>query len=105
MKAIQYLHSKYIYYGDMKPSNILIFQNMQVKLGDFGTAEKFEDMSSILYLRGATKFFCDPSIWKKINEGTEVSVKEALKNDYYCLWKTFEWTLKELNLPPESLFF
>ena len=54
MKAIQYLHSKNIYYGDMKPANILIFQNMQVKLGDFGTAERFEDMQSILYLRGAT---------------------------------------------------
>ena len=54
MKSIQYLHSKNIYYGDMKPSNILIFQNMEVKIGDFGTAYKFEDMSSILYLRGAT---------------------------------------------------
>ena len=54
MKAIQYLHSNNIYYGDMKPANILIFQNMHVKLGDFGTSEKFEDMSSILYLRGAT---------------------------------------------------
>ena len=77
---------------------------MQVKLGDFGTAEKFENMSSNLFLRGATKFFSSPSIWKKINDGTEVSVEEALQNDYYCLWKTFEWAVKELNLPSESLF-
>ena len=54
MKALSYLHSNNFYYGDMKPSNILIFQNMQVKLGDFGTAEKFDGMSSNLYLRGAT---------------------------------------------------
>ena len=58
MKAISYLHSKNIYYGDMKPTNILIFQNMQVKLGNFSTAIRFEDKSSNLYLRRATKFFC-----------------------------------------------
>lgn len=36
MSALDYLHSKNIYYGDMKPQNVLIFWNMKVKFGDFG---------------------------------------------------------------------
>ena len=43
LKAMQYLHSSNVYYGDMKPENILIFKNYQVKLGDFGTALKLHD--------------------------------------------------------------
>ena len=62
----------------MKPANILIFPNMQVKLGDFGTAEKFENSTSTLYISGATEFFCSPIIWKKQKEGEEISVEEAL---------------------------
>lgn len=39
-----------------------------------------------------------------MNDGIEVEVKELLENDYHCLWKTFEWAKKELNLPEESHF-
>lgn len=41
MCALDYLHSKNVYYGDLKPQNILIFMNMQVKIGDFGISIKF----------------------------------------------------------------
>ena len=67
---------------------------MHVKLGDFGVSEKFEDMSSMLYVRGATKYFCKPNIWEKMEDRTKIRVEEALQNDYHCLWKTFKWTLK-----------
>lgn len=40
MLAIEYLHKNNVYYGDMKPANILIFEDMSVKLGDFGCAMK-----------------------------------------------------------------
>ena len=61
-------------------------------------------MSSTLYVRGANEYFSLPSIRKNFNEGTGISAEEALINDYHCLWKTFEWAKKELNLSPESLF-
>ena len=77
---------------------------MQVKLGDFGTVIKFEDSSSTVFLKGASQYFSTPSIWQKLTEGIEVEVKELIENDYYCLWRTFEWAKKELNLPEESHF-
>lgn len=41
--AIDYLHSKNVYYGDMKPQNVLVFMDMSVKLGDFGISIKFRE--------------------------------------------------------------
>ena len=40
LMAIDYLHKQGIYYGDMKPQNILIFKDYSVKLGDFGVSIK-----------------------------------------------------------------
>ena len=43
MEALAYLHSKNVYYGDMKPENLLIFKDYKVKLGDFGVLIKLPD--------------------------------------------------------------
>ena len=40
MEALNYVHSKKIYYGDMKPKNLLVFRDLTVKLGDFGISIK-----------------------------------------------------------------
>ena len=42
IKLLQFLHSKGIYYGDMKPDNLLIFRNQNVKANDFGISFKIE---------------------------------------------------------------
>jgi serine/threonine protein kinase len=41
-QAIEYIHSKNIYYGDMKEANLLIFRDYSVKLGDFGISIKLK---------------------------------------------------------------
>ena len=41
MQALQYSHSKNLYFGDMKPENLLIFRDLSVKLGDFGVSIKY----------------------------------------------------------------
>ena len=41
-KAIEYLHSQNVYYGDMKEANILVFRDYSVKLGDFGISIKLD---------------------------------------------------------------
>ena len=40
--SINYLHSRNIYYGDIKPENLLIFRNQEVKIGDFGISIKMQ---------------------------------------------------------------
>lgn len=40
LECIVFLHSKLIYYGDMKEANILIFKDNSVKLGDLGISIK-----------------------------------------------------------------
>ncbi len=42
-KAVRYLHTKNIYYGDVKAANILVFRNQQVKLGDLGIIVKLDN--------------------------------------------------------------
>ena len=40
LKAVDYLHSKKIIHRDLKPQNILINNDLVVKLGDFGLSRK-----------------------------------------------------------------
>jgi len=93
MEAIQYCHSKNIYYGDMKPENLLLFRDMKVKLGDFGVSIKIptnakpEDTFNLL---GLTYQYSKPEIGEKFNNEEAVTLKELFENDYYCLWKSFD---------------
>lgn len=43
MEAIAYLHENNIYFGDMKPENMLVFKDYRLKLGDLGVSLKFPD--------------------------------------------------------------
>lgn len=38
--GLQYLHQHHIVYCDLKPENLLIFEDGYVKLGDFGLSKR-----------------------------------------------------------------
>ncbi len=59
-QALEYVHSKNIYYGDMKEANLLITKDYLVKLGNFELAIKLnekpvESSSEAHKLKGMTE--------------------------------------------------
>ncbi len=55
LSALQFLHSKGVIHGDIKPSNMLVDSQGRVKLGDFGLARRASDEGGSL-LKGTTKY-------------------------------------------------
>lgn len=106
MSVIHYLHSKNIYYGDMKPQNVLIFLDLGIKFGDFGVTVKFSKDQDKTYLKGGTTFFCleEINLANELNE--EVSIQMLLQNDYHCLVRSQEIIIKEIGhlIQPDSMY-
>lgn len=91
----------------MKPQNLLVFSDMRVKLGDFGASIKFKNNVDQYLLRAITYDYSDPKICEKYDSREMVTKDELLKNDYYCLWKTFDKILNlfKEKISKESIFY
>jgi serine/threonine protein kinase len=94
IEALNYVHSQKVYYGDMKPQNLLVFRDMSIKLGDFGVSVKVPDNQNFdeedLYIKGLTYDFSNKNITQKFHDDQRFSFKELIQNDYYSLYKSFE---------------
>lgn len=90
LEAVQYLHSKGISHGDIKPENILLDSNYQPKLCDFGFAKTTlvckNDKRKGTILYSSPEFFDDTNSY------------DLLKSDLYSLGITF-YVISEKELP------
>jgi serine/threonine protein kinase len=76
MEAMCYMHSKNIYYGDMKPENVLIFRNMTLKIGDFGISLKLPDDvqdDDTFFINGYTSYYSMDIIKTFVEQDMDIS--------------------------------
>lgn len=100
MRTINYLHTKDIYYGDVKLENFLVFRNQSIKVGDLGISIKInsklnDENDRPLYYRprGYTRNYALEYI---SNFNNRVARPELLKNDRYGLWKSFHLIYEQM---------
>lgn len=69
MAAVAELHSKKIMHLDLKPQNVLLSDENEVKLADFGSAQMFySEEDTMLKHRGTYEFFA-PECFKQQVKG------------------------------------
>mmetsp|Transcript_27253 Transcript_27253/g.26299 ORF Transcript_27253/g.26299 Transcript_27253/m.26299 type:complete len:80 (+) Transcript_27253:362-601(+) len=63
---MSYLHDNFIYYGDMKEANVLVFRDYLLKLGDFGVSIRLDPEADpedeIYQLKGLTQGYTTEKI-------------------------------------------
>jgi len=104
--GIEYLHSKKIYHGDVKPDNLLLDENNVLKIADVGIAKHVEDEDSYQTLPGqvGTYQYSAPEVLG------EKATKETLpKADVWSIGVVilelclFDFRMLNSSLPQEKL--
>jgi serine/threonine protein kinase len=62
--GMEYLHSKNIMYRDLKPENLLIFENGYIKLTDFGLAKEIREDELSRTEAGTTIYYAPEMVLK-----------------------------------------
>lgn len=98
-KALDYVHSKNVFYCDMKPANLLIFRDYAVKIGDFGVSIKLSEelCGDSYYLKGLTKGYALPVLEEEFANDSALPRDTLIRNDYFALFKTFSEIQSQLE--------
>eukprot|EP00347_Sterkiella_histriomuscorum_P001519 403371720 len=100
MEALEFLHQHDMFFGDMKPQNLLVFNDMNVKIGDLGVSIKLnpsidENQKSYL-LKGLSMAFCSSDTIVGFYSKKLFSKKELYQIDQYALILTIEKSIKRI---------
>ena len=81
--------NKGIYYGDMKPANLLVTRGQSIRIGDFGVSIKFQDDVEMYELKDITPDMGLKSLEVSFKSKEEVTKEVLLKNDLECTINSF----------------
>ena len=84
INSIIYLENEGIAHRDIKPQNILVFENNVYKITDFGEAKNLSDSVKESTLRGS-QLFMSPVLYNGLKYNQKDVIHNAYKSDVYSL--------------------
>ena len=84
IKPLIYLENEGIAHRDIKPQNILIFENNVYKITDFGEIKTLSDSVQEATLKGS-QLFMSPVLYKGLIYNQKEVIHNAYKSDVYSL--------------------
>eukprot|EP00347_Sterkiella_histriomuscorum_P005149 403357708 len=101
LQLVKFLHSINLYYGDMKPQNLLIFSDYSIKIGDFGISimqdPNTKSLDKVHTLKGLTTAYCSAKTLNAFKQRRKFSMKELKKLDKESLALTFEKCIRTIQ--------
>ena len=80
VKSLQLLHKKRIIHCDIKPENVLIGNDFNIRLIDFGYSEYVSKNNNIIHSTSGSDTYCSPEIRRSYMEGYD-----GIKSDIFSL--------------------
>eukprot|EP00347_Sterkiella_histriomuscorum_P020624 403337098 len=92
IQIMAYLHQRDVYYGDMKPHNLLVFKDQLVKIGDLGTIIKLDsskqDDQKAYLIQGISPAYQENKTLDEWRRKIPQSKNELFEIDKYSLIRT-----------------
>lgn len=102
MSAIKYIHQLGIAHRDIKLENILITQDKNAKLTDFGLCKRINGNSPLLTTCGTLAYAAPEIINEKPYDGMKADVWSSGILLYAMICCHFPWTIQN-DLPPDAI--
>jgi hypothetical protein len=100
IEGLIFLEKNGIAHRDIKPQNILVYENNVYKLADFGEAKKMKDITIESTLRGS-ELYMSPALYNGLKYNKKDVVHNAYKSDVfslgYCLLFAMTLSINILN--------
>eukprot|EP00347_Sterkiella_histriomuscorum_P014320 403361324 len=108
LQIMAYLHQRDVYYGDMKPHNLLVFKDQILKVGDLGISMKLDNSIPIdqkaYFLKGLSMPYASQKTINDFQRNIPQSRQELIEADIHSLISTFQQCIsKSINLESQSI--